>query len=283
MSSKAPKRPSAPKKKAAKKTSGNRKTSGKKKPTRRVVKKPKKKAAEKKAQMPKKADAKVEVMEVSPHSEEINEVVQWINSKVNTSVHKACVEIGNYLLGKFFGGSVESFRSHNPNKNASMRALAQREDLPLSVTSLYNYIGLAIQQKEIGGQVEAYKELGHTHKILMLPLKDTEKKSKLAEKAVKDGLSSRKFKELVDEARKAEVGETTRGRPEKNAILFTLDHIEKILSAREIGDEHYESLKEEGEIIAVLEKAEALLAQLTAVVSTLRRRKPKPRTAEAEG
>lgn len=224
--------------------------------------------------------ASVEVLEVDPHGEEIEETVRWISERVNQAIHTTCVEIGQYLLDRFFLGSVQAFRSQSPRKHSSMRALKARcesEDLPLSITTLYNYISLAIQERAMSAHQAMYARLGHTHKILLLPLRDPEIKALLVEEAVTKRLGTRQLKERVEEARRKEVGLSERGRPLKNSILYTLDRLEQALGARAIDSEHFLELRRTGEYQAALDRAEAIHTRLNAVLSALRRHRPRRR------
>ncbi len=220
----------------------------------------------------------VELLPIDPFSPEIEETVRWINDKIDLSIHATCVEIGEYLLERFFDGDIERFRSHDPRKHASMRALKARcdaADIPLSLTTLFNYIGLAIQGRAMAAHRDVYARLGHTHKILLLPIRSPEIKAQLAEAAVAQGLTTRQFKAQVDRARREETQESARGRPIKNPILYTLEHLERALDARTIETEHYDELRRAGTYADALARVERLQTRVNALASALRRRKPR--------
>ena len=56
----------------------------------------------------------------------VEEAVEWIKQTAVEPAKKAMVEVGEYILKKFFQDDVELAKSKNPFKNASFRALADR-------------------------------------------------------------------------------------------------------------------------------------------------------------
>ena len=76
----------------------------------------------------------------------LDQAVAFINGRVN-SMARSLIDIGEYLLEKFFEGNPEQARSRAPRKGLSLRKLAQRTDLEVSYASLSNAVNLAVQEK----------------------------------------------------------------------------------------------------------------------------------------
>ena len=72
--------------------------------------------------------------------------------------------IGAYIIKHFFFGDVERVKSKNPIKGFSLRQLADKKGVEMSLTSLHRCVELAVQQKELGS-FSALKKLSTTHRI----------------------------------------------------------------------------------------------------------------------
>ncbi len=65
----------------------------------------------------------------------VDEAVKWIRDTALEGIKKTLIEVGDYILKRFFNDDIELARSKNPLKNASFRALAERcgtTDFPVS-------------------------------------------------------------------------------------------------------------------------------------------------------
>lgn len=110
--------------------------------------------------------------------ERVDEACAHIRGLLHKTVFKGMTEVGAYVLDRFFAGKPEDARSHNPKKNASYRALVERCDsptLPIGRAWLHGAVNLAIRDRELDGQSEAYDQLTPTHKLQLLPIGDTKK------------------------------------------------------------------------------------------------------------
>lgn len=105
--------------------------------------------------------------------------------------------IGELLLDRLFDGDLEAFHTRG-SRHQSLRALAQRSDLQLSYSQIWNCLAvlgqLRVLPRELGRALSM-----HHHKAL-LPVKDPDIKRSLAEKAVREELSYRALREEVKRA-----------------------------------------------------------------------------------
>lgn len=161
----------------------------------------------------------------------VAEAAKHIKKTLEETVIRGTVEVGSYLFEKFFDNDIERVRSHNPQKNASFRTLAERcgtPDLPVSKTWLSNAVGVAVICKALPDSA-AYKHLPPSHQTVLLPLREPKLVEAMAERAVKQDLPVSKLRPLVQQkvAAKKEEG---RGRPAKPLIVKTLDRSLKLFT-----------------------------------------------------
>jgi hypothetical protein len=97
-------------------------------------------------------------------------------------------EIGEHLLAAFFGGHIEAFRAKG-KKHASLRALADRQDLDISSTTIWYSIAVLEQLRQLPGDIGAALPMSH-HRLL-LPVKNNQLREELAREAVQHGLTKR--------------------------------------------------------------------------------------------
>ena len=55
--------------------------------------------------------------------------------------------IGSYILDRFYGGSVRTWRSRQKNKNNSLRRIAAHPDCPLSKSTLYRAVSVCVTKR----------------------------------------------------------------------------------------------------------------------------------------
>ena len=179
-----------------------------------------------------------QMLVVLPASEEkideklVAAAVVWIRAKVEATVHKGAVEIGEYVLDKFFEGDAGNVSSRSPYKSASFRKLAETcetSELPISRTALQNAVGLAVMRRLIPGKTAAFAHLAPTHQTVLLPLRDPAKVEWFANRATSKHMSVRVLKELVAaEVAKGALDKSSPGRRRRPAILKVLDGSSKL-------------------------------------------------------
>lgn len=136
----------------------------------------------------------------------VEDAVRHIRMVVIRTVQSGTVEIGNYLLDRFFDGDVESVMSRSPRKSASFRSLAKRcgtQDLPISKSWLHNAVGIAVMQRALPTDAK-FRLLSVTHQTVLLPLRQPNAVETVARRALDEGLSTRELRDAVrEECRKS--------------------------------------------------------------------------------
>lgn len=166
----------------------------------------------------------------------VAEAAEFIRKSFEEAYRGSLVTVGEYVLKNFFGGDAKLARSQDPNKNASFRALTEKcgtAQLPISKTWLNNAVGLVLMTKELPEEAKSFRQLPHTHQVVLLPLKDPAKVEKLAEKAVEKELTVRELKAEVATERVAvaAAGEgAKRGRPALPTLLKSIEQAQKALT-----------------------------------------------------
>jgi hypothetical protein len=139
----------------------------------------------------------VEINEVAEDADEtedkelVEEAVAFINEKANETVYKGSVEIGNYLLEKFFDGDVAKASSKSRGKLVNYRALCQHPDLAASPGTLSVMVRVAAQEKLFEAKKLPVEKLSYSHKAELLKISDDKLKIKLFKRAVKHSFSVR--------------------------------------------------------------------------------------------
>ena len=128
---------------------------------------------------------------INQNREAYNEAVRFINARVESS-KRSLLEIGEYLLERFFEGDIEAVKSKKPGKTLSLRELAKRDDINMSLTDLSRAVNLAAQEREIG-TVPTSEQLSLSHKEILLRVQNLETKKEYMEIAVKEKLSVRQL------------------------------------------------------------------------------------------
>lgn len=171
-----------------------------------------------------KAEAGEDKIEVVVADELVEKAVKRINEIVKESVFAGAVQVGEYVLEKFYDNDVERVRSHNPKKDASFRKLAERceKDLLVSKTFLGGAVGVAVMCKLLPPGEQSYKRLPHSHQTALLPLREPKLVEEMAERAVKQEMPVRKLRELVQKKVESNKDEG-RGRKPTPFVLKALD------------------------------------------------------------
>ncbi len=156
----------------------------------------------------------------------VEEAVEWIKQTAVEPAKKAMVEVGEYILKKFFQDDVELAKSKNPFKNASFRALADRcgtPHFPLSKTWLNNAVGVAMMSRQLPQPTAAFKQLPSSAQERLLSLKDPDRVEKVAKKAIESGFTIVELRTAVRQERAKMPKDESRGRPPTPVITKALD------------------------------------------------------------
>jgi hypothetical protein len=208
----------------------------------------------------------------------VDEACRHITDLLQRTFFKGISEVGEYVLRRFFDGDPEQARSRNPLKNASYRALVDRCGtlaLPVSRSWLNAAVNLAIQDRILAGQSDAYDRLSPTHKVRLLPLAGEDRKViQLAERAARREMSTRQLREEV--ARElAKLPKGPAGRKPQNPIVTTLNRATRTFTLD--GGRHsfrktdVNALTDD-EAAAVQESAQKLMERLRDLMQKLKER-----------
>lgn len=138
----------------------------------------------------------------------LDEAVAFINQQANAPA-KSLIEIGKYLLEKFFENNPKKADDRAPRKGISLRKLAEHDDISMNHQTLSNAVKLAAQEHLFTDP--KYQSLTESHKLLLFRIgKKDKEKIKYADKVVKDNLSVRKLNDVLVGAKLL----AARGRPE---------------------------------------------------------------------
>ena len=132
----------------------------------------------------------------------VQEAVDFIREKANESVYKGSIEIGDYILNKFFGGEIELAKSKRPKKPASYNALCRHPDLVVHPSTLSIMVRVSAQEKLFAEKKLPVEKLSYSHKAELVKVTDDKEKVKLFKHAVAKSLSVR---QLASEVKKTKI------------------------------------------------------------------------------
>lgn len=153
-----------------------------------------------------------------------------INGIHSTNALQTAQEIGEYLLGAFFGDDLDAFR-RSGKRHQSFRALSERPELAVGHTTLWYSVALLRQLRQLPAEVGNALPMSH-HRLLM-PVKDETVKLALAHEALDQGLAKREFEQRVRDVRRGgkRVSQTTLGRPPLPAWAKGVGRIREVIEA----------------------------------------------------
>ncbi|MCC6158532.1 MAG: hypothetical protein IT350_10815 [Deltaproteobacteria bacterium] len=135
----------------------------------------------------------------------LDEAAAFVNNRIDRSA-EALIEIGQYLLKRFFDDTVEKVGDRAPRKGVSLRKLAEHPDILMSYPQLSRSVGLAVQELQLAS-VSTLKQLTASHKLMLLGIDDRaglgEKelmalKKRYVSMVEKDGLSVRALRDVLE-------------------------------------------------------------------------------------
>ena len=139
-----------------------------------------------------------DAIEVSMQADsiEIEQAAMFIRDRCNQA-SRSLLEIGHYLLEHFFSNNTDELSDHKPTKRISLRKLAQHPEVAMSYTALSNAVHLAIQDEFLKDFDNS--QLTESHRVLLLAVKDPERKQFLAVRVIDGGLSVKELRKLLIE------------------------------------------------------------------------------------
>ncbi len=135
----------------------------------------------------------------------LDEAAAFINARIDKSA-EGLIEIGQYLLKRFFDDDLEKFGARAPRKGISLRKLAEHPDILMSYPQLSRSVGLATQERQLAS-VSTLKQLTASHKLMLLAI---DERAGLGAKDLltlkkhyvtlveKDGLSVRRLRDVLE-------------------------------------------------------------------------------------
>ena len=94
----------------------------------------------------------------------VSDAVKFINEKANETLYKGSIEIGSYVLEKFFYGDIDPATSRNPKKITSFRALCRNKDLAVRPEALGMMVRVAAQERLFAQKNLPVEQLSYSHK-----------------------------------------------------------------------------------------------------------------------
>lgn len=138
--------------------------------------------------------------ELSPAEQhQVDTTVAWLNQTARRHGVDHAVEVRDHILATFFDGDYGAFADPSRSKPRSLRALAQRPDLPYSFATLHALVRVGQQIEELPPGVG--RGLSVKHHRALLAIANPELKAALAVEAAEGNLSSASLADRVREVR----------------------------------------------------------------------------------
>lgn len=229
----------------------------------------------------------------------LDDAVNFINEKANETLYKGSIEIGEYILEKFFDGDVKLASSKNPKKLQSFNKLCEREDLIVHPNRLSLMVRVASQEKFFITKAIDTKELTYTHKASLVKLPNDPKKIDMVKRCIKQEWSTKsldnsikKHMEKRPSSHKTSLIRTTKKYMNKidgvlNAVKdtgfdFDADTIFKMTPEKRkdlkknLTDLHKKALNGMDKSKELSEKCDKTLKKLTDIEAKIKKNPPKP-------
>jgi hypothetical protein len=173
--------------------------------------------------------------------------------------------LGEYVVDRFFGGDVDEATGFGPSgeRHRSFRALAERDDLHVSHAHLWVSVRVLAQLRQLPDEVASALPLSHHRRLLAIH--DEETKVRLAEEAVRNGLTVKALEAEVAHARAQVATGATRGRKPLAGWVKAVNALGRIeFQVEDVTAEMVEGLGEErgAEIVGTIDEAIRALEEL---------------------
>lgn len=129
----------------------------------------------------------------------ITEAVLFINDRVAVHVLNGSLEIGQYVLEKFFNNDITLAGARNAHKPVSYSRLCQHPDLSVARTTLMNMVKTAAQEKFLMAGGIPVDRLNYSQKVYLTRLENDAEKLALALACIDDGLTIQELKQRIQE------------------------------------------------------------------------------------
>lgn len=155
----------------------------------------------------------------------LDEVVEHVNHLHTAKGLELARAMGEYLVKTLFGGKLENFGAEK--KHASWRALAERDDILVSHSTLWYSVAILAQLRQLPEDIGTALSVSHHRRLL--PVRDAKAKETLAKRVVEEGLTIAQLEKEVARQRKKEKKGDRRGRPAIPDYLKSLRRLPKLV------------------------------------------------------
>jgi len=213
----------------------------------------------------------------------VEDAVRHIRMVVASTVYKGAVDVGEFVLDRFFGGDVERVTSRSPRKSASFRSLAERcgtQELPISKSWLHSAVGVALVRRALP-EGAAFRLLPPSHQAILLAAREPSEIEKLAQRALEGKLSARELRRTVHVEIPRRTRRASRSRRESAPVVKAMQAALTFLE-RKRSSFTMASIEELSEVSAAhaLQVARKVMAKLADVVERLEARDDPPKSRE---
>ncbi len=189
----------------------------------------------------------------------IDKAVQDLNALYTAKGLELARAIGEYILKTFFGGKFENLEADQ--SHVSWRALAKREDLQMSYSTLWSSVAVLGQLRQLPEDIGEALTVSHHRRLVAIT--DVGVKLRIAKKAAKQGMT---IKQLEAEIASYRSGAKTsnRGRPALSGPVKALRRLPNLIEPLT----EYAVSADDVETLGI-ENAEELLGSLEEQIETL--------------
>lgn len=132
----------------------------------------------------------------------VEEAYTKLEGIVTNHLTMAMLEAGQYIIKRFYDNDYDKARKNQKVKfkslNKLIKKLQEGSGNSPGKTWIYDAVKLAVDDYDYKN-LSAYGKIGHSHKVALTHLKDTEIKKELIEETAKHGHSVSKLKERIKE------------------------------------------------------------------------------------
>jgi hypothetical protein len=130
---------------------------------------------------------------------QIDEAVAFINERVASHVYRGSLEIGEYVLVRFFNNDIRLAGSKNGHKSISYNKLCNHPELCVSRSTLTNMVRTYAQEGFLTDGGISTHEMKYSQKIALIGMENNEEKLVLARECIEEHIPVRKLKQRIRE------------------------------------------------------------------------------------
>ncbi|MFZ2632727.1 MAG: hypothetical protein WA081_06015 [Desulfosalsimonadaceae bacterium] len=129
----------------------------------------------------------------------IDEAVVFINERFAAHVYQGYLEIGKYVLEKFFNNDIRLAGSRSSKKPVSYNKLCRHPDLAVSRSALMNMVKTGAQSGFLVAGGIAEERIKYSLLILLTRLENNQEKLDLAQACIDEGLIYEELRQRIGE------------------------------------------------------------------------------------